>query len=80
MSGFQKFEPLSNFQIEDKCKELKINNFRGVFMCDELKTLKINRNECIVINIANSNSDGTYWVCLLIRESCRYYFESYRKL
>ena len=39
MSGFKKIAPLSNFQIEDKFKELKINNFRGA----ELDFLPENR-------------------------------------
>ena len=27
---FRKIEPLSNFQIIEKCEELKIKNFKGV--------------------------------------------------
>ena len=30
-------KPLSNFDIIDICKQRKINNFKGVFMRDELK-------------------------------------------
>jgi hypothetical protein len=33
---FEMIEPLSNFQIIEKCKELKIKNFKGVFMREEL--------------------------------------------
>ena len=29
-------EPLSNFQLLDAIKELKIPNFRGIFLRDEL--------------------------------------------
>jgi len=36
ISGFKNIEPLSNYDIIDKCKELKIKNFKGVFMRDEL--------------------------------------------
>ena len=37
MKSFSKIEPLSNFEIIKKCKELKIKNFKGVFMRDELR-------------------------------------------
>jgi hypothetical protein len=36
MTQFKKIEPLSNFQIIEKCIELKIKNFKGVFMRNEL--------------------------------------------
>ena len=47
-------------------------------MRDELKKLKVSRNECMVINIADSFSDETHWVCLFINNGCSYYFDSYR--
>src|SRR6266536_3863810 len=36
IAKFKKIEPLSNFQIIDKCKELHSRHFKGVFMRDEL--------------------------------------------
>jgi len=34
MKEFKRIEPLSNFQIIEKCKQLNIKNFKGVFMRD----------------------------------------------
>ena len=36
LKTFDKIEPLSNFQIINKCQKLKIKNFKGVFMRNEL--------------------------------------------
>ena len=35
MKSFEKIEPLDNIQIKDKCEQLKIKNFEGIFMRDE---------------------------------------------
>ena len=77
MKEFDKIEPLSNFQIIKKCEELKIKNFQGVFMRDELKNKKSTKNECMVINIDHSSNEGTHWTCLFIKNGVSYYFDSY---
>ena len=63
MSSFLEIKPLSNFDIEKMCKKLKIKNFKGVFMRDELKG-KMSGNESLILNIDHSNNSGTHWVCL----------------
>ena len=68
---------MSNFQIIEKCKELKIQNFQGVFMRDELKRKKASNNECMVINIDHSSNEGTHWTCLFTKKGVSYYFDSY---
>jgi hypothetical protein len=77
MKSFKKIEPLSNFQIIQKCKELNIKNFKGVFMRDEIKNKRPTDNECMVINIDHSNNQGTHWTCLFIDKGKSYYFDSY---
>jgi hypothetical protein len=78
ISGYNQNEPLNNFQIIKKCKELKIKKFKGVFMRDELNIgKKVGRNECMVINIDHSQNIGTHWTCLFIRNRQNYYFDSY---
>ena len=77
ISQFKKIEPLSNFQIIEKCKELKLKNFKGVFMRDEIKNEKVTNNECMVINIDHSRNEGTHWTCLFINNGTSYYFDSY---
>ena len=77
MQEFKVIEPLINFQIIEKCKELKIKNFKGVFMRDELNTNQKTTNECMVINTDHSSNPGTHWTCLLIRNGESFYFDPY---
>ena len=77
MKTFKKIEPLNNFQIIDKCKELRIRNFKGVFMRDELKDIKSSKNECLILNHDDSSSGGTHWTCLFIKRGIAIYFDSY---
>ena len=60
------------------CEELKIKNFKGIFMRDELnKNRKCTDNECLVLNIDHSSNEGTHWTCLFIKDKNIYYFDSY---
>jgi len=65
MKECKRIEYLSNFQISEKCKELNINNFKGVFMRDELQ--KREDEEYLVIYTDHSQNVGTHWTCLFIR-------------
>ena len=76
MKEFNEIEPLSNFQIIEKCNELKIKNFKGVFMRDELLQAKTD-NECLVINTDHSENEGNHWTCLFIKNGTSYYFDPY---
>ena len=42
-------KPLSNFELEDAAKKLKIPYFRGVFLLDTLQK-KPNKKECGIVN------------------------------
>src|SRR5271165_2142216 len=77
MKEFKTIEPLSNFQIIDKCKKLQIKNFKGVFMRDELQNRKPSPNECMIINTDHSTNEGTHWTCLFIKNGSSFYFDSY---
>ena len=63
---------LSNHELIEYIKQLKIKHFRGVFMRDDLPKKKRNK-ECGIVNLADSLSDGTHWVCYFNH----YYFDSY---
>jgi hypothetical protein len=82
MKTFKTIEPLSNFEIINKCKELKIKNFTGVFMRDELKG-KSSKNECLILNHDDSSNAGTHWTCLFIKKArgliggVAFYFDSF---
>ena len=63
---------LSNYELVDYIKQLKIKNFRGIFMRDNLPKKK-RINECGIVNLDDSFSNGTHWVCYYNG----YYFDSY---
>src|SRR6476469_2458893 len=86
MKSFTKIEALSNIQIIDKCKELKIKNFKGVFMRDELKgrtqtkpaeQRSVSKNECFILNHDISSNNGTHWTGLFVKNAIAYYFDSF---
>jgi hypothetical protein len=46
-------------------------------MRDEIANKKSTSNECLVLNTADSSSNGTHWTCLYIQNATSYYFDSY---
>ena len=58
-SYFNDIQPLSNFDIVGICKKLRISNFKGCFMRDELRDFCGNE-ECFILNTDDSNSPGTH--------------------
>ena len=67
-------KPLNNFDILEKCKSIK--NFKGVFMRDELKG-KASTSESIILNMDDSNGQGTHWVSLYVKGNNCYYCDSF---
>lgn len=66
-------KPLSNFELIDAVKELKIKYFRGVYLRDQLPKRPW-KKECGIVNLADSNDlRGTHWVCYYENK----YFDSY---
>jgi hypothetical protein len=55
-------EPLSNFQLIEAAKKLKIKHFRGVFVRDQLPKKPLT-NECGILNTGDSSTNGFHWVC-----------------
>ena len=70
-------KPLKSYDITNLAKELKIKDFRGVFMRDTLPR-RINNKECGVLNLDMSKNKGTHWVCYYKNNyrGC-YYFDSF---
>lgn len=68
---------LSNIDIEKYVKILKINNFRGCYMRDELKNLRCNSVECGVLNLNLSNESGSHWTSWFKINNDKYYFNSF---
>jgi len=67
---------LSNIQLIEAAKTLNINNFRGVFLRDELPK-KPRANECGILNLDDSSGRGTHWSCWIKRAKDKIYFDSY---
>ena len=68
--------PLSNFQLLDAEKKLKIKNFRGVFVRDELPK-KPRKVECGILNLCDSQGSGTHWTAWIKNGNKKLYFDSY---
>ena len=69
-------KPLSNFELEDTAKRLKILSFRGVFLLDALPK-KPNKKECVIVNFDKSGGPGTHWVAWYKNGKTKIYFDSY---
>ena len=62
--------------LRNEAKRLKIKNFRGVFMSDELPDKPL-ENECGIINLESSKLQGSHWCCWWKAGNDKYYFDSY---
>ena len=68
--------PLSNIILQKTAKRLNINNFRGVFLRDELPE-RPRANECGILNLDDSSGNGTHWVGWIKRGNYKVYFDGY---
>ena len=69
-------KPLTNVALNKAAQELKIPNFRGVFLRDTL-LMKPRRKECGIFNLDSSSGDGTHWVAWYKNGDVAFYFDSY---
>ena len=71
-------EALYTDDIVRLAKELKIANFEGVKMRDEIKG-KSKLNECGIINLNTSYQSGSHWTCFYNNANNNdcYYFDSF---
>ena len=69
-------EPLTNFQLIDAAKKLKLKHFKGVFVRDELPK-KPSKKECGIVNTGDSSTNGFHWVCWYKDGDEKYSFDSY---
>ena len=68
--------PLSNFDIENEARKLKIKHWRGVFMRDQLPS-RLRKRERAVINLDRTSGSGTHWTCYDVSPEKILYFDSY---
>jgi hypothetical protein len=76
MELFHEVKALTNLDIIEICKRLKIKNFKGVFMRDELQG-KASHYESLILNLDESAGNGTHWTSLFVAENSSYYFDSF---
>ena len=69
-------KPLSNFDLEDAVRKLKIPYFKGVFLLDTLPR-KPNKRECGIVNFDKSDGPGTHRVAWYKNGRTKIYFDSY---
>ena len=62
--------------LNNEAKRLKLNNFRGAIMKDELPD-KCLENECGIVNMEDSKDQGSHWCCWWKKGDEKYYFDSY---
>ena len=67
----------TNIQLEELAKKLNLNDFRGVFMADELKDMKPRENESAVVNTEDSRKNGKHWIAWYKNGDDKYFFDSY---
>ena len=68
--------PLSNVQLINTAKKMNFQNFRGVFLRDELPT-KTKMHESGIINLDGSGGNGTHWCAWYKTNIGKFYFDSY---
>ena len=82
MDVFRIFIPkqtLTNFDLIEYVRKLKIPKFRGVFMSDTLPR-KSHEEECGIVNLNTSKSKGSHWTCYYKKGNLRVYFDSFGQI
>jgi len=69
-------KPLSNFELLEAVKKLKLKNFRGAFLRDTLPKAS-RRSECGILNLDNSSGRGTHWTAWYRKGDKKHYFDRF---
>ena len=69
-------KPLSNLELLEAARKLKIPNFRGVNLRDTLPTTP-KKKECGILNLDDTAGLGTHWVAWYKNGTEKKYFDSY---
>ena len=69
-------KPLSNLELLEAARKLRIPNFRGVNLRDTLPK-RPKRNECGILNLDDTTGSGTHWVAWYKNGAEKKYFDSY---
>lgn len=71
--------PLTNHDLIEYVRLLRIPHFRGVFMRDTLPK-KPRKKECWILNHDSVRSTGTHWTALVKINDEAWYFDSFGNL
>ena len=69
-------KPLSNLELLEAARKLKIPNFRGVNLRDTLPTTP-KKKECGILNLDDTAGSGTHWFAWYKNGTEKKYFDSY---
>ena len=69
-------KPLSNIELLEAARKLKIPNFIGVSLRDILPK-KPKKKECGILNLDDTTGSGTHWVAWYKNGTEKKYFDSY---
>ena len=69
-------KPLSNVELIEAAKQIKIPSFRGVFLRDTLPG-KPKKTECAMLNLDDTSGRGTHWVAWYKNGNNKFYFDIY---
>ena len=69
-------KPLSNLELLEAARKLKIPNFRGVNLRDTLPATP-KKKECGILNLDDTAGSGTHWVAWYKNGTEKKYFDSY---
>ena len=70
---------LTNFDLCEYAKKLKIEHFCGVFMRNSLPEFARHK-ECGVVNLNTTAEKGSHWVCYFKDKKRRIYFDSFGQI
>ena len=68
-------KPLSNIELLEAARKLKIPNFRGVSR--DILPKKPKKKECGILNLDDTTGSGTHWVAWYKNGTEKKYFDSY---
>ena len=70
-------KPLNQYDLMKYVNRLKIKNFKGIYMRDNLPKT-VNKKECGIMNLDSVKGSGTHWTCWFKKDNnlC-YYFDSF---
>ena len=67
----------TNIQLENEARRLKITNFRGVIMRDEINKLKQLKQECGILGSKTTRENDMHWTCWWKNGEHKYCFDSF---